>query len=228
MKSRIELAVEPRNAGKHFSRSHRNKGEIPAVVYGAVKENANIFLQEKDIKKYNTRAYENALFVLKGKGTTAADKVVLMKSVSVHPLSRRPVHVDLFAIDPNKAVRVFVEVVFDGKPIGLSEGGLMNVVNRELEIEVKPDEIPENFKIDVSNLGVGDALHVSDLQVGAGVKIISPATMTLVVVNLAEEEAATPAAAAAAAPAAGAAAPAAAAPAAGAAKSAPAKDDKKK
>ena len=224
MKNRIELAVEPRTPGKHNSRAHRNKGEVPAVVYGALKENANVFLSEKDIKKYNTRAYENALFVLKGKGTSVSDKVALIKAVTVHPLNRRPVHVDLLAIDPNKPVRIFVEVVFEGKAIGLSEGGLMNVVNREIEIEVKPDEIPENFKIDVSNMGVGDALHVSDLQVGSGIRVISSPTLTLAVLNLAEEEAATPAAAAAAeaAPAAAAAAPAAGA------KAAPAKDEKKK
>jgi large subunit ribosomal protein L25 len=138
----------------------------------------------------------------------------MMKSIDVHPLSRRPLHVDLFALDLSKTVRVNVEIKLEGKPIGLSEGGLLNVVNRQIEIECLPTEIPEFISADISNLGVGDALHVSDLQVQGGLKVISAAELTIAVVNVLEEESAAPVAAeaAAAAPAAGAAAPAAGAP----------------
>ena len=141
--------------------------------------------------------------------------VVLVKQVDVHPLSRRPVHVDFYALDLKKPVRVWVEVRLEGKPIGLSEGGMLNVVNRQVEIEVLPTEIPEFFTADVSNLGLGDALHVSDLKVSGSTKIISGAELTLAVVSEQEEEVvATPAPAAAASPAAAAAPAAAKAPAA--------------
>lgn len=235
MKQRIELTVESRTTGKHFSRAFRNERKVPAVLYGAT-ENANILVSEKDIVKYHTRAFENALFNLKSTDKTANGKVVMMKSVDVHPLSRRPQHVDFFALDLTKPVRISVEIKPEGKPIGLSEGGLLSIINRQVEIECLPTAIPDFFTIDVSNLGVGDALHVSDLQIPAGIKVISGAEMTLVVVNIIEEEvvkapAAADAAAAGAAPAAagGAAAPAAgAAPAKDAKAAAPAKDEKKK
>ncbi|MBS1972480.1 MAG: 50S ribosomal protein L25 [Bdellovibrionales bacterium] len=220
MKQRIELTMEARETGKHNSRALRNAAKVPGVIYGAV-ENTNVFVDVRDVLKYNTRAYENALFNVKSSINKANGKVVLIKSVDVHPLTRRPVHVDFFALDMTKTVRVNVEVRLEGKPIGLSEGGLLNVVQRQIEIECLPTEIPDFFTADVSNLGVGDALHVSDLNVG-NVKVISRPEDTIAVVAVQEEEAATPAAAAA--PAAGAAAPAAAAPAAGAAKpAAPAK-----
>lgn len=236
MKQRLELTVEPRQVGKHFSRALRNDRKIPAIVYGAT-ENANIFINEGDVIRYNTRAYENALFNLKSSDKNANGKVVLMKSVDVHPLSRRPVHVDLFALDLTKAVRVNVEVRLEGKPIGIADGGLLNIVNRQIEVECLPTDIPDFITADISNLGIGDALHVSDLSVPEKLKVISGGELTIAVVNLQEEEviAAPTVDAAAATPAAGAAAPAAgagaAAPAAGAAKDAKpaaAAGDKKK
>lgn len=214
MKQRIELTAEPREAGKHNNRALRRDKKIPAIVYGAT-EPTNVYLAENDVIKYNKMAFENALFTLKSSNGKANGKVVLMKQVDVHPLSRRPVHVDLLALDLTKKVRVEIEVRLEGKAIGLSEGGLLNAVNRYIEIEVLPTEIPDFIKADVSNLGVGDALHVSDLEMPKGVEVISDASLTIAVVNLIEEEAvATPGADAAAAAPAAAATPAAAAPAA--------------
>ena len=229
----IDITVEARETGKHNSRALRRDRKVPAVVYGAIK-NQNIWIAEGDVNRYHTRAFENALFNLKSGDKNVNGQVVLMKDVTVHPLSRRPEHVDLFALDMNKAVRVSVEVRMEGKPVGLSEGGMLNIVARQIEIECLPAQIPEFIAADVSGLNVGDALHVSDLKIPQGLKVITGMEQTLAVVSVIEEEAAaTPAAdAAAAAPAAGAAAPAAGAAAAAPAKdakaAAPAKDDKKK
>jgi large subunit ribosomal protein L25 len=229
MKNRIELNVEPRATGKGNSRSLRSEKKVPAVIYGAI-ENVNVHVGEKEIVKYNVRAYENALFTLKSTNSKANGKVVLMKQVDVHPLSRRPLHVDFFALDLTKTVRINVEIKLEGKPIGLAEGGLLNVVNRTIEVEVLPTDIPESIMADISHLGVGDALHVSDLKVPEKIRVISSPELTIAVVNVQEEEVVAAPTAEAAAPAAGAAAPAAGA-AAGAAKdakaAAPAKDAKK-
>jgi large subunit ribosomal protein L25 len=242
MKERIELTVEPRTTGKHNSRGLRKEKKIPAVVYGATK-NTSICLHENLIKKYNTRAYENALFNLKCSDSTVNNSVVLMKDVSIHPVSQKPLHVDFFAIDPTKTIRVFIEVKLEGKPIGIADGGLLNIITREVEVECLPISIPESINVDISNLGVGQAIHVSDLKLPQDVKIISLGELTVAVVNKESERAetaatptaeagaaaATPAAAAAkGAPAAKGAAPAAAAKGAPAAKAAaPKKADKK-
>ena len=215
--NRPELPVTFRETGRHFSRKLRNQRLVPAVVYGSLK-NQSVCIDERLVAKYNTRAFENALFSLKSEDGSLNNTVVLMKSVDVHPVTRRPEHVDLFALDLKKNVRINIEILFEGKPIGLAEGGLLNIVNRQIEIECLPTEIPEGIKLDVSNMGVGDALHVSDLKIPAGLKLISSPEMTLAVVNILEEENLTPQAATATPDAAGAAAaPAAAAGAAGAA-----------
>lgn len=224
MKNRIDLSVEARQTGKGNSRELRVNRRIPAVVYGSV-DATSISIFEGDIVRYNVRAYENALFNLKSGDSKLNGKVVLMKQVDVHPLSRRPIHVDLIALDLSKTVRVFVEVRLEGKPIGLSEGGLLNVVQRQIEIECLPTEIPDAITADVSNMGVGDVLHASDLKIPGSLKLITRPEETIAVVNVQEEEAAP--VVAEAAPAAGAAAPAAggaATPAAGA--KAPAADAK--
>jgi len=218
MKNRIDLSVEPREIGKANSRALRNARKVPAIIYGAI-DPTNVFVNEGDIVRYNTRNYENALFNLKSSDGKANGKVVLMKQVDVHPLSRRPQHVDFFALDLKKSVRVHVEVRLEGRPIGLSEGGLLNVILRQVEIECLPTEIPDFFTADVSGLGLGDALHVSDIKATGSVKILTGSDQTLAVVSVQEDEVvAAPVAAAAAAPAAAAAAPAAGAkaPAAGA------------
>ncbi|MBX3017251.1 MAG: 50S ribosomal protein L25 [Bdellovibrionaceae bacterium] len=205
---RFDLNVESRQPGKGTSRGLRNSRRVPAVVYGSVKSQP-ITLEEGAIRKYNVRAFENALFTLKSEDKALNNVVVLMKSVQVHPLTRNPRHVDLFALDLKKAVRISIEIKVEGKAAGIADGGLLNVVNRQIEIECLPTEIPDGITVDVSALGVGDSLHVSDLTLPEGVKLISSPDTTIAVVNLQEEEAAaTPAADAAAAPAAAAAAPA--------------------
>lgn len=202
--------------------------KIPGVVYGSV-ENKNVLIDENTLIKFNTRAYENALYTLKSADTKLNGVVILMKDIQVHPVTRRPQHADLFALDLKKAIRLSIEVRFEGKPLGIADGGLLNIVNRQVEIECLPTAIPESFTLDISDLGVGDAKHVSDLKLPAGTKLISSPDQTLAVCNLfVEEVIAAPVAADAAAapaagatPAAGAAAPAAGAtPAAGAAKDA--------
>ncbi len=220
MKQRIELTVEKRQSGRAGARGLRVNKMVPGVIYGAT-ENVTISLHVNDVIKYNSRAYENALLNIKSNDAKLNGKVALMKEVIVNPLSRRPEHIDLFALDLTKSVRVSVEIRIEGKAIGLAEGGLLNIVVRQVEVECLPTAIPDAIIVDVTNLGVGDSIHVSDLAIPDGVKMITRPEVTIAALVVQEEEVVVaPEAAAAAAPAAGAAAPAAgakaAAPAAGA------------
>lgn len=208
---RQEIAVSSRETGKHASRSSRTQGMVPGVVYGPKTKPVNVLAEEKIIRKFYGRKFESTIFNLKT-DVSGLDKVaVLLRDIQVHPVTRRPTHVDFYAIDMSSNIRVSIGLRFEGKPAGLSDGGVLELIVREVEVECKPNEIPDEIVVDVSGMNVGDALHVSDLKASAGVKIISLPTLTLATVSVPKEEAATPAAAAdAAAPAAGAAAPAAA------------------
>ncbi len=222
MKQRIELNVESRETGRANSRALRVSKMVPAVIYGSV-EPINVSIHENDVIKYKSRAFENALLNLKSANATKANGIVaLFKEVTVNPLTRRPVHVDLFSLDLTKAVRVSVEVKIEGKAIGLAEGGMLSIVSRTVEIECLPTAIPDSIVVDVTNLNIGDAIHVSDIKLAAGLKFISRPELTIAACTEIEDEviAAPVVAAAAAAPAAGGKA-AAAAPAAAAGKAAP-------
>lgn len=211
-KQRIELNVTAREIGRANSRELRVNKMVPGVIYGAT-ENANVSVHVNDILKYNSRAYENALLTFKSGDSKLNGKVALIKAVQVNPLSRRPEHVDFFAIDLKKSVRVSVEIRVEGKAIGISEGGLLNIVMRSVEVECLPNAIPDFLTIDVTNLGIGNSLHASELTMPEGVKLISRPEVTIAAVVEQEDEvvAAPVAAAAAPAAAAGAKAPAAAA-----------------
>lgn len=204
---RIEIPVASRETGKHASRTSRTQGMVPGVVYGPETAPINVLAEEKLLKKYHGRKFESTIFNLKS-DVSGLDKVaVLLRDIQVHPVTRRPVHVDFYAIDMASNIRVSIGLRFDGKPAGLSDGGVLELIVRDVEVECKPNEIPDEIVVDVSGMNVGDALHVSDIKVPAGVKIISLPTLTLATVAVPKEEVATPTAAATeAAPAAGAAA----------------------
>lgn len=211
---RQEIPVTTREIGKHASRTSRTEGKVPGVVYGPKTKPINVLAEEKLIKKFHGRKFESTLFTLKTDVSGLDKVVVLLRDIQVHPVTRRPVHVDFYALDMTSNVVVSIGLRFEGKPIGLSDGGVLELIVREVDVECKPNEIPEEIVVDVSGMNVGDALHVSDLKAPAGVKFMSQSTLTLATCVVPKEESATPVAAAAeaapAAAAAGKAAPAAA------------------
>lgn len=217
----LTIEVKTRTPGKHMSREARSNKQIPAVVYGPKTKSLSFLMGEQDATKYSRRAFENTIFTLKSDDKELNGLKVLRKALAIHPLSRRPIHLDFFAPDMTKAVRVNVELRFTGKALGTGEGGLFSAVRREVEIECLPTEIPDSFEVDISPLGLNQSMHVSDVKLPASVKLITSPQETIAICSIVEEIVAAPVAAAttdaAAAPAAGAAAPGAAAPAAGAA-----------
>lgn len=203
----IQLTVTPRTTGKHYSRQSRGSGQVPAVIYGPKTTPVNVLTDEITLKKYMGRKFESTIFNLKSDDSKLNQMSVILRDIQVHPVTRRPLHVDFYAPDMTKPVRVSVDLRLDGKPAGLADGGLLEHMLRNVEIEVLPANIPEFITADVSHLGLGEALHVSDLKLGEGIRIVSLPTLTIATVAMPKEEAATPA------PAAAAAAPEAAAPA---------------
>ncbi len=230
--NKIDLPVSPRTPGKHNSRVSRINEKIPAVLYGPKSKPVNLLIDQILLQKYGGTKFESTIFALKSDDKNLDKINVLMRDMQVHPVSRKPVHLDLYALDMTAVVRVSIHIEFVGKPIGLTSGGLLQTTLRELEVECLPSDIPELVTADVSGLDVGDTLHVYDLKLPANVKVISGTQLAVASVSIIAEEVAAPVITAApvegAAPAAGAPAVAGAA-AAGAAAAAPAAGgDKKK
>lgn len=199
----VTINVNARKSGKHFSRQARMEKIIPAVVYGPNFKPLNLSLAENDAIKFGKRAYENTIFTFVSEDKALNGIKVLRKAIANHPLSRRPIHLDFYALDMSKAVRVNVELRFIGKAMGTGEGGLFSAVRRDVEVECLPTAIPEFFEVDVTPLGLNQSLHVSDVKLSGNVKLITSAQETIATCSVVEEVVAQVApAAAAAAPAA--------------------------
>jgi large subunit ribosomal protein L25 len=198
------LTAEKREGkGKNEARRLRASGRIPAVVYGAEKNKATqIAVDPKTLLRIlHSESGVNTLIGLSGLEGASGDTRVLVKEYQLDPISHKLLHVDFYQVAMDKAITVTVPIVLKGEARGVKQqGGIVDFVNREIEIEVLPGDIPEHIDVDVSELMLHQGIRVRDLATeGAKWKPVTDGdTMIVHVVALkAEEPAATDAAAAA-------------------------------
>ncbi len=214
----ITVAAEPRaTRGKNEARRLRQRGLIPAIVYGAFKEPVPVSVSPKEVERIlHSKTGHNTIFdVSLGGGETTPAMLV---DWQYDPLKDTLLHVDLKRIDLTRKIQVSVPVIAQGEAKGVKQqDGLLEVVTREVAIECLPDDIPEHFTVDVTELMMGQSVRAGDIALPDTVRLVSPPENVIahvVALRIVEE---TPAAAAtpegaAATPEAGAAAPAAAEP----------------
>jgi large subunit ribosomal protein L25 len=218
--SETALVVDSRTAtGKGAVRKLRAAGRIPAILYGQGKESVPLTIDPRALEKVLRAGGANALLDLTVEGRPElGSPVALVKELQRHPIRGTIVHADLYQVDLTRTVEVEVPVHLVGKAKGIDFGGILEHSLREIALECLPRSIPASIEVDVSNMEVGDVIHVRDLVLPPGVSLVSDPDLGVVHVALpaAEEEAPVAAAAegAAAAPAAAGEAAAAAAPAA--------------
>jgi large subunit ribosomal protein L25 len=207
--------------GKGGSRKVRAAGKVPGVVYGLKVDPVTVTFNEKELlTSLDKEKRRNTVLELSITGDGKSEKVTAMlREAQINPLSRRLVHVDFLRVDLNSEVHVTVPLVLTGKAIGTTNGGNLHQSLHVIPIAAKPAAIPTKLEVDVTPLEIGDALHVSDLKLGEGVRaLLDPRdAIASVVAPKAEKveaeaapvEGAVPAEGAAGAPAAAGAAPAA-------------------
>jgi large subunit ribosomal protein L25 len=196
------LQAEKREGrGKNEARRLRASGRIPAVVYGAQKNTAvEIAVDPKVLLRIlHSESGVNTLIGLQG--VDLAGGKVLVKEYQLDPIDHKLLHADFYAVAMDKSITVTVPIVLKGEPKGVKQqGGIVDFVNRELELECLPGDIPEHIDVDVSELMMHQGIRVRDVQADAKWKAISdPDTMIVHVVAVKAEEAAPAEAAAAAA-----------------------------
>jgi large subunit ribosomal protein L25 len=199
----ITVAAETRDSrGKNEARRLRVKGSMPAVVYGGEAGPAPVAVNPKDLNKIlHSKTGHNTIFNLSigGKETVP----VMIVDWQHDPIKENLLHVDLKRIDLSKRIAVKVPVVTHGDPKGVKlQGGIHEIITREIEIECLPDEIPEEFVVNVAELMIGQSVRASEIALSGSVKLLSPGDAVIShVVSLKAEEVA-PAAEVAATPAA--------------------------
>jgi large subunit ribosomal protein L25 len=186
----VTVVAEAREQrGKNEARRLRVSGSVPAVVYGGTAGAQPIAVSPKEITKIlHSKTGHNTIFNLdvKGKENTP----VMIVAWQFEPIKETLLHCDLKRIDLSKRITVRVPVVTKGDPRGVKiQGGLHEIVTREIEIECLPDDIPEQFEVDVSELMIHQSVRASDIPMGGSVKLLSPAdTVISHVVGLKAEE----------------------------------------
>jgi len=190
VRKEITVAAQPRDTrGKNAARRTRRAGSIPAVVYGAFKDPVAIAVSPKAIMQivHSSSGY-NTIFNLDIDGVENTPVMVIDHQND--PIRGTLLHADLKRIDLAKRLRVSIPVGTQGEPKGVkTQGGLLEVITRAAEIECLPDEIPENFVVDVTELLIGQSKRFSDLPMSGSMKLVSsPETVIAHVVTLRAEE----------------------------------------
>jgi large subunit ribosomal protein L25 len=188
--------------GKNEANRTRARGRIPAVVYGTQKggDTASTVSVEVDPKPFlriiHSSSGLNTLITLKLAGES--DARVLVKEVQLDPLTHHPLHADFYRVNMDRRIRVTVPVVLRGEARGVKvDGGVIDFVQREIELETLPAEIPNAIEVDVSDLGIGDAVYLRQVAENVSWKpITDPAQMLVHVVTIKVVEEPAPGAAA--------------------------------
>src|SRR6202522_4599458 len=202
MASTIEqnvLEAEPRVAGtKNHARRVRREGRIPAVVYGAGKDAKPVSVDPRHVLRIlRSDSGHNTIFDLALNGGESTKAMIV--DWQYEPIKGHLLHIDLKRIAMDKALRVSVPIVLQGVPAGVkTEGGILEQILREVEIECLPGDIPGHIDVDVSELTFGKVLRVEDLPHNEKLKFISDANQPVAhVTSVKEEVVATPEAVAA-------------------------------
>ena len=175
------VATKRETRGKNEARRMRVVGHIPAVVYGgSAKESVPVSVDsKKTLQILHSDSGVNTLIDLELAGGDSGQ--VLVKDFQLDPVSSELLHVDFYRLAMDKAITVMVPVTLIGEAIGVKQqGGLLDFVNREIQVECMPTEIPENVKVDVQELNIGDGVRVRDVVEGVIWKPISELDTLLV------------------------------------------------
>jgi large subunit ribosomal protein L25 len=193
MISQEVVAATPREGrfNKNAARRVRVKGKIPAVVYGAAEPAVAIEVDPKQILKIlHSDTGHNSIFDLEINGSTAKTKAMIV-DWQYEPIKGSLMHIDLKRIAMDKAIRVEVPIQLTGVANGVkNQGGILDQVLRELEIECLPGDIPSHIDVDVTNMSFGDVLRVADLPHSDKLKFLTEEDATVAHVTAIKEEAA--------------------------------------
>jgi len=186
----LTINVEPRQeSGKGVARSLRRAERIPAVIYRKGKADSLSINRKEMLQFIKTTAGEQVLVSVKY--PDASTKMALLKTYQLDPVRGEILHADFMEVSMTEKVRVNVSITLIGEAVGIKrDKGILQHERNDLEVECLPNDIPGHFEVDISALGIGQSVHVRDIAVPAGVKILTDPGDTIALIAapvLAEE-----------------------------------------
>ena len=189
----IQLDSKKRTmTGKGSARKLRSVGKLPGILYGPETSPIMLSLDYKQLQKIlRGKSAENIIFDLKIDSNGANQSMrVMIKEIQKDPVTRDYLHVDFYEISMEKELEVDIPVYLVNTPIGVSEGGILEHIRRELKISCMPKNLVDKIEVDVSGLAIGQSLHLEDIDLPPGLKSIEDGDLTIatVVAPAIEEE----------------------------------------
>ncbi|HID65409.1 MAG TPA: 50S ribosomal protein L25/general stress protein Ctc [Aquificaceae bacterium] len=182
---RVKVRLLPRKPGRKSElKRKRREGWLPVEIYGKGVENRHAWISVKDFAALP----HGEAFLIEGE-LEGETRVYLLKDIQFGWLGNNPIHIDLYDLSNVQEIEVEVPIEFVGTPEGVKAGGTFEPVMHTLTIKASPANIPEKIVVDVSKLGLGEALHVRDVQPPEGCVILDNPEETVAVVYEPEEEA---------------------------------------
>jgi large subunit ribosomal protein L25 len=176
--SEILLQAEVRKEIGSFANRVRFEGKVPGVFYAHGEENINLTVTASAIKPL---IYTSDTHIVNLQLDNGTNKTCILRDVQFHPLTDKPIHFDLQGVKEDEELAIEVPVVLVGSPKGVKDGGTLQLVIHKLKVQCLPKFIPENVKIDVSNLAINESVHVRDIPL-PNVTVLDNAASTVVAV----------------------------------------------
>jgi large subunit ribosomal protein L25 len=170
--------------GNGPARRLREAGQIPAVLYGPKTESVLLSVNKSDFDLILKKGRIGQLIlnlVIQNNGETYT-RPAMIKELQVHPVSRKFLHIDFYEIDMDRKITAGVPVVTTGLSVGVERGGILQIIRRELEVQCLPFEVPESIEIDITDLDMGDSIHVEDISLEGEVEFLGEANLTVVTI----------------------------------------------
>ena len=190
----IELKTKIRTTtGNGPARRLRMSGQIPAVVYGPKTEPVLLSVNKSDLEQLFKKGGIGQVvlnLVIQKNGETLT-MPAMIKELQTHPVSRNFIHIDFYEIKMDQKITAKIPVVTTGIAKGVELGGILQIIRRELEVECLPLEVPESIEIDISDLDIGDSIHVEKIRLEGEIEFLEDDNYTVVTVlapKLEEEE----------------------------------------
>ncbi len=180
----INLDVQVRKmSGDGPARVLRSEGRIPAVLYGPKAESVLLSVDLKDFEQIVKKSsIGSVLLKLQIKNGQTSSRSAMVKELQTHPVTGQFLHIDFYEVDLARKINAMVPVTVTGKSAGVEEGGILQIVRRELEVFCLPTAIPEAIEVDISGLNIGDSIHVEEIALPGDVELPEDIDFTVVTV----------------------------------------------
>jgi large subunit ribosomal protein L25 len=171
------------SSGKGVARTLRREGKLPAVLYGSDIESVSLAVNTHDIELLlNKISYSQALINLRVDNGQSFEKMVMIKEIQADPITQNYLHLDFYEVRMDQKISTTVPVEITGVSKGVEAGGTLQIIRRELDVVCLPSQIPDSIVIDISELDMGDSIHVEDIRPEGDLEIPFDVNFTVVTV----------------------------------------------